>query len=144
MGTMNVHCTCMVGVSSFLIQKVTGKQLDFLDAHTLSSPLMGAIICGEISRVKALTKKKASPDFPDAEGYTPIYYAIYAEPHYSVSSPATNFNTYTYIRTCLQYVSSSCIVCVCVHARMCVCVCVCACVCACVRVCVRACVYAHI
>ena len=101
---MNVHTVHVFGVSSFLIQKVTGKALDFLDGHTLSSPLMVAIICGELSRVKALTKKKASVDFPDAEGYTPIYYAIYAEPYYSVSYSTYSTLEHTYVRISISLI----------------------------------------
>jgi ankyrin repeat protein len=61
--------------------KAVGSDLNFLDAQTLSSPLMAAIVSGELAKVKVLTKRRVSFELSDSQGYTPLHYAIHAESH---------------------------------------------------------------
>ena len=77
-------CLC-VCVCVCVMQKVGGVEVNHLDMHTLCSPLMAAVSYGEVDKVKALLQKGADLNMEDSEGFTALFYAIYAEGKQSVS-----------------------------------------------------------
>lgn len=70
-------CTYMHHVH--ILQKAATMEVNYLDTHTLCSPLMAAVSYGEVDKVKALLRKRADCNMEDSEGFSALFYAIYAE-----------------------------------------------------------------
>lgn len=68
-----------------ILQKAAALEVNYLDKHTLCSPLMAAVSYGEVDKVKALLRKGADCRMEDSEGFSALFYAIYAEHKQSVS-----------------------------------------------------------
>lgn len=78
-------CALCVRVCVCVVQKVGGMEVNYLDMHTLCSPLMAALSYGEVDKVKALLQKGTDLNMEDSEGFGALFYAIYAERKQSVS-----------------------------------------------------------
>ena len=70
------------------LQKAAAIEVNYLDKHTLCSPLMAAVSSGEIDKVKALLRKEADITMGDSEGFSALFYAIYTEHKQNVSGTA--------------------------------------------------------
>ena len=68
-----------------ILQKAATLEVNYLDKHTLCSPLMAAASYGEVDKAKALLRKGADCGMEDSEGFSALFYAIYAEHKQSVS-----------------------------------------------------------
>ena len=69
----------------YVLQKAAAVEVNYLDMHTLCSPLMAAVSYGEVDKVKALLRKRADCNMEDSEGFSALFYAIYAEHRQRVS-----------------------------------------------------------
>ena len=71
-----------------VLQKAAAIEVNYLDKHTLCSPLMAAVNGGEVDKVKALLRKEADITMGDSEGFSALFYAIYTEHKQNVSETA--------------------------------------------------------
>lgn len=111
-------CTCMyiLYVCTYVhaLQKTAAIEVNYLDKHTLSSPLMAAVSGGEVDKVKSLLRMGADSTMGDSEGFSALFYAIYTEQKQNVSGTAqllwlgnvrcTHVPTYVGVRTYSMYV----------------------------------------
>ena len=70
------------------LQKAAAIEVNYLDKHTLCSPLMAAVSGGEVDKVKTLLRKEADITMGDSEGFSALFYAIYTEHKQNVSGTA--------------------------------------------------------
>ena len=82
------------------LQKAAAIEVNYLDKHTLCSPLMAAVSGGEVDKVKAVLRKGADSTMGDSEGFSALFYAIYTEHKQNVSGTLQLLGACTYMYAC--------------------------------------------